>query len=406
MRFKNFVCFILMLVFAIPIQIVYAAVATKKYDINELPAINYILVDANGGQVLYRKNADARCSIGSMTKIMVMLLVAEMVDNGTITLDDIVTVTETAHPTDNGETVVWLEIGEQITVRDLLTAVALRSAGDAARTLAEYVSYKYNEAKGIQIVGSEESGVQLMNDRAKDLFMTNTHFSNAAGLDDEEGDNYSTVSDVAKMARELLLKHKWITSFTSKKEDVIRDGKTHLYNSNTALLGYDGCNGLKTGTTDDAGLCLCGSAERNNRLLIAVSVGSNQNMERIDTIKSLFDYGFDNFASLNVNKEKINNRLVTVSRGKEPFVSVALEDEDVVPLINKKDINSVQTEVDLYESVKAPVKKGDVVGKFRYFLNDEEICSKSLVSAGDVEKIDWFYLFSSMFKSFFCGTNI
>ncbi len=405
MRFKNFLFCILMLVFAVPIQIVYAAVAVKKYDINELPAKNYILVDAKSGQVLYAKNADVRCSIGSMTKIMVMLKTAELIDDGIITLDDVVKVTETAHPTDNGETVVWLEIGEKITVRELLLAVALRSAGDAARTLAEYISYKDNESKDIEIVGSEEAGVQLMNDKAKDLFMTNTHFSNAAGMDDDE--NYSTARDVAKMARELLLKHKWITGFTSKKEAIIRDGQSKLNNTNTMLLsGYNGCNGLKTGTTDDAGLCLCGTAERNKRLLIAVSVGSNRQMERIDTIKSLFDYGFNNFANLNVSKEKISNRLVNVSRGQEPFVGIELEDEDVLPLINKKDINKVQTEVDLYDNVKAPVKKGDVVGKYRYFLGDEEICSKNLVSTGSVKEINWFYLFSSVFKSFFCDAGI
>ncbi|MBQ7817035.1 MAG: D-alanyl-D-alanine carboxypeptidase, partial [Oscillospiraceae bacterium] len=219
----------------------------------DVPAKAALLMDESTGQILYAKNADRQLPIASITKVMTMLLVFEALDSGKITLQD--TVPISAHAFSMGGSQIWLEPGEIFNVDQLLKAVAVSSANDAAVALAEYVG------------GSESVFCDMMNTRAKELGMENTHFVNACGLDAEG--HLSTARDVAVMSRELM-KHKKVFEYTTIWMDYLRDGATQLVNTNKMLHSYTGTTGLKTGTTSKAGVCITATATRQNMSLIAV----------------------------------------------------------------------------------------------------------------------------------------
>ncbi|MEA4912821.1 MAG: D-alanyl-D-alanine carboxypeptidase family protein, partial [Oscillospiraceae bacterium] len=222
-----------------------------------------ILVDAVTGTVLYEKNADAPRAIASITKVMTLLLVMEALDAGKITIEDEVTASE--HAYSMGGSQIWLEPGEVMTVDELLRAVAVASANDAAVALAEYVG------------GSEEAFVGDMNRRAASLGMTNTTFKNSNGLD-EDG-HMSCARDVSVMSRELL-KHELIRNYITIWTDELRGGETQLTNTNKMLRSYDGITGIKTGTTNKAGVCISAAAARDGMELIAVVLGSSDSAGR------------------------------------------------------------------------------------------------------------------------------
>ena len=363
----------------------------NKLEIDDLPAKSYILTDYRSGQILYEKNADEKRAIASITKIMTILLVVEAIENKKISLEDMVTATESAKPS-NYESSLWLQVGEKMSVRDLFKAVTVNSANDAARTLAEYVA------------GSEESFVELMNKRAEELKLSNTHFVNASGLDEEE--HYSTARDIANLTRELF-KHKWVINYTSIVKGSLRNGKFLLNNTNKLLQTYKGCNGLKTGTEERAGKCLCATAIRNNIGLCAVALGSTTGSEVCKTCTNLLDYGFNNFQPIHLNVDKIEEKEVPVLKGKKVFVKCTYEDSEFPYLIKKTKAQEVKKDIKIVDDVKAPVEKGQVLGSINYIGKDKEkIYSKNIVAAEEVEKLDFLYLFTSMYKNFFGGIGI
>ncbi len=362
----------------------------KTDDINELPAKAYILTDYRSGQVLFEKNADEKLPIASVTKIMTMLLVIEAIEEKKISLEDLVTATENAKPA-NDESSLWLEVGEKMSVRDLLKAVVINSANDAARTLSEYVA------------GSQEAFVDLMNEKAKKLNLKNTHFVNSTGLHAEE--HYSSARDVAIMTKELL-KHKWILNYTSTVNGKLRNGEFTLSNTNKMLQSYKGCNGLKTGYTEEAGFCLCSTAIRNNMTLCAVSLGSTTKKERIKTCTTLLDYGFSNFKPIKINVDEIEKKEVDVLKGKKKVVGCTCEDQDTSYLVKKTQAGKIKENINIEEDVKAPVKKGQILGSVDYVTDEgEKVYSRNIVACEDVEKFDFLYVLSRMFKSFFVGSS-
>ncbi|MBQ7816972.1 MAG: D-alanyl-D-alanine carboxypeptidase, partial [Oscillospiraceae bacterium] len=246
----------------------------------DVPCKAALLMDETTGQVLYAKNADGQLPIASITKVMTMLLVFEALESGKINLQDTVPITE--HAFSMGGSQIWLEPGEIFTVHELLKAVAVSSANDAAVALAEFVG------------GSESVFCDMMNRRAQELGMENTHFVNACGLDAEG--HLSTAYDVAVMSRELM-KHEDVFGYTTIWMDYLRDGETQLVNTNKLLHSYTGTTGLKTGTTSKAGVCISATAKRQNMSLIAVVLGSDSGQERFDAAKKLLDFGFSNFES-------------------------------------------------------------------------------------------------------------
>ena len=242
----------------------------------EVAAPSAILMEKTTGEVLYEKNADERRPPASVTKVMTMLLIAEAVDGGEITLSD--EVTASAEAASMGGSQVWLEEGERMTVSDMLKCIAVVSANDCAVAMAEYIS------------GSEAAFVERMNARAAELGMENTHFTNCTGLFDDE-EHYTSARDIAVMSRELML-HGWIRDYTTIWMDSIRDGEFGLSNTNKLVRHYEGCTGLKTGFTSEAMYCLSATAEREGMELIAVIMHAESIESRNRDASTLLNYGF------------------------------------------------------------------------------------------------------------------
>ena len=242
----------------------------------EVAAPSAILMEKTTGEVLYEKNADERRPPASVTKVMTMLLIAEAVDGGEITLSD--EVTASAEAASMGGSQVWLEEGERMTVSDMLKCIAVVSANDCAVAMAEYIS------------GSEAAFVERMNARAAELGLENTHFTNCTGLFDDE-EHYTSARDIAVMSRELML-HGWIRDYTTIWMDSIRDGEFGLSNTNKLVRHYEGCTGLKTGFTSEAMYCLSATAEREGMELIAVIMHAESIESRNRDASTLLNYGF------------------------------------------------------------------------------------------------------------------
>ena len=347
----------------------------------EIPAKSAILIEQTTGKILYEMNADEKMPPASITKIMTMLLVMEALDAGQIHLEDMVTASP--HACSMGGTQIWLEPNEQMSVHDLLKATAVASANDAAVALGELLA------------GSEEAFVDMMNQRAAELGMTNTTFQNATGLDAEG--HLTTARDIAIMSRELL-KHEKITEYTTIWMDSVRDGKNELVNTNKMVRFYEGATGLKTGTTDGAGSCLSASATRSGLSLIAVTLGSATSADRFTSCRKLLDYGFAAYCV--VTPKPVDDQIgsVKVERGVDNQVEVEYTLPDNL-LIPKGSEEKLEQSVTLQESVEAPVELGQELGKVIITLDGEEIGSYPLTAKKAVERMTFGKAMERLFKS-------
>ncbi len=381
MFFKKFLCVFMLSMF---LFIVCIPVGAEKQNINDLPAKSYILVESSTGKVLTEKTPDEKMPPASMTKIMTMLLLVERIEQGKISLTDMVTVSK--HANSMGGSQIWLNVGEQMSVEDLLKAVAVNSANDAAVAIAECVA------------GSEEQFVDLMNKRANELGMVNSHFCNASGLDADG--HFSTARDISIVGKELL-KHSMITKYTSIYMDSLRNGKTELVNTNKMVRFYEGCNGLKTGTTDNAGSCLCCTATRNNMTLIAVSMGSKTSKERFNTCRALLDCGFSEWKLVSPDLSNINIKSIDIIDGKKNSAAIRIESNVSSVLVPQGSSGEIETKLEIQDFVKAPVEKGMCVGKVSLLFEGKELSSNRIVIDDDVEEMDFNFLMLSMLKDFF-----
>lgn len=342
-------------------------------------AKSVILMEAQTGEVLYEKNADEPLPPASVTKIMTILLVMEAIDKEQILLTDKVSVS--ANAANMGGSQVYLEAGEQMTVDDLLKCVVVASANDAATALAEYCC------------GSEEAFVEKMNKRANELGMVKTHFENTNGLDDTTENHVTSARDIAIMSKELL-KHEKIFDYTTIWMDTIRDGSFGLTNTNRLIRYYKGATGLKTGSTSKAGFCISATANRNGLHLIAVIMGSSTRDDRNKSATTLLDYGFANF-SFYENTVQDSVLPISGSMIKEITVSCA---EPYRKLIAKDQKDKVSYTVELPESLSAPIKKGDKVGKVVYRLSDEIIAEVDIVANETADRIGFGDVFKILLK--------
>ena len=385
MRLKRQITMVITLVFFLSAAVIPAAAAETAgvpAFSQELPAKSYILIEASTGQVLAEQHADQQMPPASITKIMTMLLVMERIDAGEISLDDMVTTSE--HANSMGGTQIWLEVGEQMSVNDLLKATAINSANDAAVALAEYMA------------GTEEAFVQLMNQKAAELGMTGTTFCNATGLDAEG--HLSTARDIAIMGRELL-KYPLITEYTSVYMDSLRNGETELVNTNKLVRFYEGCNGLKTGTTDGAGSCLCASATRDGMTLIAVSMGSATSKERFAICRALLDYGFANYALYQPDISADSLPPIAVEQGQKSTVPVTTDSYGGSVLVSKSSAGKIEQDVVLEETLTAPVTAGQEVGMITYRIGDQTVAEQKIVATEDVPEVDFGFIFSGLFRN-------
>ena len=349
---------------------------------NSLPAKSAILIEQESGRVLFEKNADEVLPPASITKVMTLLLVMEALDEGRISIDDMVTCSE--HAESMGGSQIWFKAGEQMTVDDLLKATAISSANDASVALAE------------MIAGSEEAFVAQMNARAAELGMTSTHFVNACGLDAEG--HLSSARDVALMSREILLHHSEVRDYCSVWMDTLRGGATQLVNTNKLLKSYTGITGLKTGTTGKAGVCISASAERDGLRLIAVVLGAASGKERFQAATTLLDYGFSHFESAEAELPADAPQTLPVRRGVTDAVALTYAAPGRY-LMPKGEGGTLQAVVELPESLTAPIAAGQTVGRVTIRNGGAELQSYPITAAQDAEALSFGYCLRRLAES-------
>ena len=345
----------------------------QALDLN-VAAKSAMLMDAATGTILYEQNAHEALAPASVTKVMTMLLIMEAIDSGKISWEDTVTASEAAAA--KGGSQIYLKVGETMTVSDMVKSIAVSSANDCACAMAEHLA------------GSEGAFVELMNQKAQELGMGDTHFVNCTGLDDdpEAASHRTSAHDIAIMSRELLKNHPDIKKFTTIWMDTVRNGAFGLSNTNKMVRFYDGCTGLKTGFTNGAGYCLSASAQREGMELIATVMGSKTSAERFAAAKGMLDYGFTNFALYTPVVQE--GAAVAVTLGDAPSVNV-VPAEDVPLLVEKGQINAIVTEVELLPQITAPVDAGQPLGTLTIKSGDGVLKEIPLVAGSDVNRLTW-----------------
>ena len=348
----------------------------------DVDAVSAVLMDVRTGEILYAKNPDQALSPASVTKVMTLLLVMEAIEAGKIAWEDTVTASERA--TSMGGSQIYLEVGEQMSVEDLVKSVVIASANDAALALAEHLA------------GSEEAFVKKMNDRARELGMRNTHFENTNGLDDSTVNHVTSARDIAIMSR-ALLSHEEILRFTKTWQDTIRNGEFTLTNTNRLVRFYPGATGLKTGSTSKAKFCISASAERDGMHLVAVVMASPTRDVRNETAKKLLDYGFANYASYHEAGESLGS--LPVRGGVRDLCGVS--SKEISLLVDKADAKNIVKKIQISDRLTAPVLKGEVVGEIGYYVGERKIGSSQIVSDEAISRIGFGDFFLRMLRNFF-----
>lgn len=356
----------------------------KAEDTLNLSSESAILIDSKSGKILYDKNKDEKLPMASMTKIMSMLLIMENIDNGTLKYEDKVLISKNA--SSMGGSQVFLQAGEEYTVNDLLKCIAIASANDAVVAMAEKIS------------GSTDAFVELMNNKAKELGLNNTHFANPHGLDNEN--HYSTAYDMARMAQELL-KYEDILNYTSIYEDYLTkpDGsQVWLVNTNRLVRFYDGVDGLKTGYTTEAGYCLTATATKGDLRLISVVMKSSSAEARSSDTSTLLTYGFNSFKNnIIYNKDKSLGK-IKVEKGKVKEVDVYLKENatEILSVTEKQDNYSFNIKLD---KIIAPVKANTIIGKAEIINSEGNIIDEvDIIVKQDIEKAGFLDYLKQSFK--------
>ena len=356
------------------ISFIFIPSASAEERIPAAPAVaapSALLMEKTTGDILYEKNADEHLFPASITKIMTMLLIVEDVEAGRLSLDDIVTTGK--RPSTFGGSCVYLEEGEQMSVREMLKCIAVVSANDCAVAMAEHIS------------GNEEQFVARMNERAAALGLKDTHFTNCTGLFDD-GRHYTCARDVAIMSQELI-RHEMIKEFTTIWMDSIRGGEFGLSNTNKLVYWYPGCTGLKTGYTSTAGYCLSATAERDGAEYIAVIMHASTSDARNKDAMALLDYAFDRFSLCPLRSPEALPR-VRVDMGKEKYVSLVYDGAEnaVIP----KNSGEIRYDIKAEERVPAPVHQGDRLGTVTVKCGEKIVATLPLLSESDAERIGYF----------------
>lgn len=357
--------------------------SSENTDTLNLPCRNAILVNMDTGTVLYEQRPDDEVPIASITKVMTLLLTLEAVEAGKVSMSDIVPVSE--HAYNMGGSQIWLEPGEQFTLDELIKAICVCSANDAAVAVAEFVG------------GSEPVFAEMMNAKAKELGMEHTHFVNACGLD--EAGHYSSARDVSIMSMELL-KHPKILEYCGIWMDSLRDGETQMVNTNKLLKSYPGITGLKTGTTNGAGVCISASAERDGMGLLAVVLGSPSSTERFDAATKLLDYGFSRYETAEFPTIDGRKETLTVKGGVSQQVTLAYDIPEKI-LLEKGETQTLTAQTELPEQLEAPVKQGEKVGAVTLKTDNTIIGTYPVVAAGEVSKMNFSTAFSLLSRAIF-----
>lgn len=382
---KKVLCFVLMCLMLIPCSVM--PVKAEELKLAE-SAKSAILLEPTTGEIIFEKNSHEKLHPASMTKMMSMLLIIEAIENGVISWDEMVTVSENA--ASMGGSQILLEVGEQMSVHDLFKGIAVASGNDAVVAMAE------------KIGGSEAIFVDMMNEKAKELGLTDTHFKNPHGLDDD--DHYSSAYDMAMIGKELV-KHEKVLEFTKIYEDYLRqntDRKIWLVNTNKLVRFYEGVDGLKTGYTASAGYCLTATAKKGSSRFLAVAMGEPDSKTRNQEISEMLDYAFAQYeVEIMLDKDSVI-KTIEVEKGKNKFVDLVPLNE--VSFLNKKGTNKKNATYEIsIDKVKAPVKEGDIVGNLKIKEDENVIREVPITVRESVEKCNLFELYFRHLTDIFKG---
>lgn len=340
-----------------------------------------ILYEANTGQVIFSQNADRKLPMASITKVMSLLLWAEDIDEGRLSLEDKIKASSYAASADGS--VIWLNAGEEMSAAELLEAVIVSSANDACIALAEHSA------------GSEAQFVKRMNERAAELGMTNTRYTNCVGFDDSG--HYTTAHDIAIATAELMkydVYRGWMLTWL----DYLRGGETQLVNTNKLVRTYNGLLGGKTGTTDNAGCCLTACAERGDMRLIAVTLGCEDDNERFSVVKELLDYGFGSFERYTPEIDYSKLAPIKVTHGVDNKIEPIVKTSGADCIIQKGRAADVKYEYTFVEECEAPVEAGQFLGEYLVTLDGAEVFRSEIVAENDVARMSFLRCLEMIFK--------
>ncbi len=375
-KIMSIICLLaLVLTMSVPVY------ADEKETAVKLSAKSAILMNAETGEILYEYNADERLPEASITKVMTLLLVFEAIESGKISYEDEVRCS--AHAAGMGGSQIWLEEGETMTVDELLKAAVVGSANDASVALAEHIA------------GSHESFVVMMNDRARELNMTQTSYKNCTGLDAEG--HLTSALDVAIVSAELL-KHEDILNYSTIWMDTLRNGEFQLANTNKLLRSYPDAIGLKTGTTSQAGCCVSAAARRDGMTLIAVIMGAPNSKTRFAEAAALLDYGFANWEVASVAEYAPDTESVKVRAGMERSLSTAAMLDGYV-VVEKGRRGDITAEVVYDGEVTAPVVSGQTVGTVKLTLDEKTLGEYKIITTAGTERVTFGKVFVCMLQS-------
>lgn len=382
---KKVLCFVLMCLMLIPWAV--EPVKAEELKLAE-SAKSAILLEPTTGEIIFEKNSHEKLHPASMTKMMSMLLIIEAIENDVISWDEMVTVSENA--ASMGGSQILLEVGEQMSVQDLFKGIAVASGNDAVVAMAE------------KIGGSEAIFVDMMNEKAKELGLTDTHFKNPHGLDDD--DHYSSAYDMAMIGKELV-KHEKVLEFTKIYEDYLRqntDRKIWLVNTNKLVRFYEGVDGLKTGYTASAGYCLTATAKKGSSRFLAVAMGEPDSKTRNQEISEMLDYAFAQYeVEIMLDKDSVI-KTIEVEKGRNKFVDLVPLNE--VSFLNKKGTNKKNATYEIsIDKVKAPIKEGDIVGNLKIKEDENVIREVPITVRESVEKCNLFELYFRHLTDIFKG---
>lgn len=359
---KRFLCSFIAAITALSLAAPAYAVQTLKDDAIDIAAPSAVLMEKFTGEVIYEKAAHERLPPASVTKIMTLLLIVEALERGDIKLEDTVIASERA--ASFGGSCVFLEQGEKMSVDEMLKCIAVVSANDCAVAMAEH------------LCGSEREFVRRMNERAAELGLRDTNFKNCTGLFDDGG-HYTSAYDVAVMSRELI-RHELIKNYTTIWMDTIRGGQFGLSNTNKLVYYYDGCTGLKTGYTEKAMYCLSATAQRDGTEYIAVIMHADTIDSRNADAMALLSYGFANYGLLSLRSPDVLPP-VRVSLGSADAVQPVYDAPEAM-LVTKSELSDAEYELNLPDSVTAPVAAGQRLGTLKISSGGKTIYEVPLVS--------------------------
>ncbi|MCL2399210.1 MAG: D-alanyl-D-alanine carboxypeptidase [Defluviitaleaceae bacterium] len=360
-----------------PAQSTQASQSTKSGQSININAKSCLLMEANTGKILLEENSHQQLPPASVTKVMTMLLIYEALDQERIKWDQMVTTS--AHAASMGGSQIFLEPEEQQSVKDLVKSIVIASANDAAVAMAEFIA------------GSEDAFVEMMNSKAQELGMKNTHFKNSCGLDAEG--HLTTAYDIALMSQELITKYPKVFDLTKVRLDKIihRTSKGEeefgLTNTNRLIRNYPGTTGLKTGSTGKALYCISATAERDNMSLIAVVMGAPDPTTRFESAMKMFDYGYANYAIMAQEPSGTHMGDVTIYKGKQEIAPVVIQKQQHVLVPKGKNI-TIENQVKLMEDITAPVAKDTKAGEIIYNHEGTEVGRGDLVIKDEIEKAE------------------